>query len=263
VARDSHEPFLYHDGVFRVAATGFSYNRQIQFGTLPKEGGEGQRSERMTLSLSVTVEPRLRMLGLGTPQLTEAVDDRQNSLLLPLERDRPAFFRQDGYKTLNQNTQVYLAFPDREARKVRRLRGSIPVTLLMEERADIVVDKVLEVKKQTFKSDNTELTIEEVAEEKEGARKTYKVKLKMRSAGKDGEPGVSFALDQRLELQDAKGNKYRSWGYSFNGGPNELSGTFNFTDFGGGVEAPVKLVYYHWVTLQHHLGFEFKDLPLP
>jgi hypothetical protein len=158
---------------------------------------------------------------------------------------------------------VSLSYPDREARKAKRVRGSIPVTLLMEERADITVDKILEVKKQAFKAGTTELTIEEVVEEKEGTRKTYKVKLKLRDSNKNADPGVTNALDQRLELQDAKGNKYRSWGYSLSGGGNEAEGTFHFTDFGGGVEAPTKLVYYTWVTMQHHVGFEFKDLPLP
>lgn len=262
-ARDSHEPFVYRDGIFRVSATGFNYNRQIQFGTIPKDGGDGQRSERMSLSLQVSIEPRLRMLAVGTPQLTEAVDDKQNSMLLPLEKAPPVFLRHDGYKTLTQNTQLGLAYPDREAQKVKRLRGSIPVTILMEERPDITVDKILDVKKQAFKSETTELIVEDVTEEKEGARRTYKLKMKLRDLQKDTEPGVNYALDQRIELQDAKGNKYRSWGYSLNGGQKEITGTFTFSDFGGGIDVPVKLVYYNWVTVQHHVGFEFKDLPLP
>lgn len=263
-SQDRYEPYVHHEGIFRVAATGFFYNRQVQFAAVPRDSAvEGQRTERLSFSLSVTVEPRLRMLSVGPVQIIEATDEHGNSLRLP-EADRQAMFRHDGYKTLSQNASVSLAFPDRQARRVKRLRGSIPVTVLLEERPDLVVDKVLSAKNETVKSGTVELTVEEATEEKEGTRRTYKIKMRLRDTDKNNTLGVRYALDQRLELQDAKGNKYRSWGYSLGGAANDVTGTFEFTNFGNaGVEAPVKLVYYTWVTLPHHVTFDFADLPLP
>jgi hypothetical protein len=82
-AGDRIDPFVASEGIFRVAATGLYYNRQVQFGAVPKDGAaEGQRSERMSLNLTVTIEPRLRMLNVGQVQLVEATDDRGNSMLL-------------------------------------------------------------------------------------------------------------------------------------------------------------------------------------
>ena len=50
-----------------------------------------------------------------------------------------------------------------------------------------------------------------------------------------------------------------------NGTPTSVQGTFMFGEPGNGVQAgkPAKLTYYGWVTLQHQVEFEFRDLPLP
>jgi hypothetical protein len=43
-----------------------------------------------------------------------------------------------------------------------------------------------------------------------------------------------------------------------------VQGTFNFGDGGNAqLGKPAKLTYYGWVTMQHQVEFEFKDLPLP
>ena len=50
-----------------------------------------------------------------------------------------------------------------------------------------------------------------------------------------------------------------------NGTPTTVQGTFMFGDPGTGVAVgePATLTYYDWVTMQHQVEFEFRDLPLP
>jgi hypothetical protein len=72
-------------------------------------------------------------------------------------------------------------------------------------------------------------------------------------------------LHQRIELTDDKGQKFQSLGFNWmNGTPTTVQGTFNFGDGGNAqLGKPAKLTYYGWVTMQHQVEFEFKDLPLP
>jgi hypothetical protein len=97
----------------------------------------------------------------------------------------------------------------------------------------------------------------------------------------------SQALAQRLEVHDAKGNRYRTqyptnWSSNGNG---QVDATFMFdlnnpgAPAGGGFRigrilggqpaaaagdnGPYQLIYYEWTTMTHSVPFEFKDLPLP
>src|SRR5207244_2121693 len=68
------------------------------------------------------------------------------------------------------------------------------------------------------------------------------------------------------ELTDEKGANFAAHGFNWtNGTPTSVQGTFMFGEPGGGVQVgkPAKLTYYGWVTLQHQVEFEFRDLPLP
>lgn len=265
-AQNAVSPFVHNEGAFRVEAQGLSYSRNVTFGPVARDGfAEGARSESMNLSLSVTVEPRLRLLGLGHVRLTEASDERGNSLLhanSPGDNIR-GLYRSWDSKSLNLSAYTPLTYACREARRVKRIRGVVPVRVLLEERADIVVDKPLTVKNKTYTAGTTELTVEEVTHNKEGGRNVVKLKFTLKTTDKSGTANLRSSLEQRLQLEDAKGNKFRSWGSSLSGGEENVSGTFEFINFNGGEEAPMKLVYTSWVTLEHHVNFEFKDLPLP
>ena len=43
-----------------------------------------------------------------------------------------------------------------------------------------------------------------------------------------------------------------------------MTGTFQFGDGGDAkIGKAAKFVYYNWITSQHQIEFEFRDLPLP
>ena len=107
----------------------------------------------------------------------------------------------------------------------------------------------------------------DIAEAKEAQGKTYQIAMTARRAGKDQPHDYAWtnSLHQRVELTDAKGNKFLSHGFNWtNGTPTSVQGTFIFGDGGNAqIGKPHKLTYYGWVTTQHQIEFEFKDLPLP
>jgi hypothetical protein len=269
-AQNAFTPYVDYRGPFRLAANSFHYNKSLAFATLPRNQITGsQRSEQLSFMFSVIAEPKLPLLGLGQAKLTLAVDDQDNSLLMPpvqypvYEVYHGGYY---GYRNLVLQTQVQLTGPIPGARAIRHMRGSLPVTLLAEQKPEIVVDRILEVKGKKFEGNQVSVEIEEV---KDGPGKTYQVAMIARRAAKDANQydyAWANSLHQRIELCDEKGNKFASHGFNgVNQTPNSVQGTFMFGDPGNGVAIgkPAKLTYYVWVTMQHQLEFEFRDLPLP
>jgi hypothetical protein len=267
-AQDAVVPFVDYRGPFRLSANSFQYNKSLAFATLPRNRPlGGQRSEQLSFTFSVVAEPKLPLLNLGQPRLTAAVDDQDNSLLpSPVGRVYETHYGgYYGYRNMILQTQVQLAGHGGGARSVKLLKGALPLTLLAEQRPEIVVDDVLKVKHKKFEAKEVVLEIEEV---REGPGKTYQVALTARRGGKDANQydyTWTNSLHQRVELTDDKGHKFQSHGFNWsNGTPTSVQGTFMFGDNSTGqLGKPAKLTYYGWVTLQHQVEFEFRDLPLP
>lgn len=266
ISQDSIVPFVDYRGVFRLSAGNFHYNRSLNFATLPrKQIGLGQRTEQLSFGFSVVGEPKLPLLSVGQPRLTLVVDDQDQSLVpSPVGRGYETYY--GGYygnRNLVWNTQVQLAGPSPGARQVKILRGMVPVTLLAEQKPEIVIDNIATVKNKKFEGKEVSLDIEEL---KEGPGKTIQLMLTARRASKDNQYDYTWtnSLQQRIELRDDKGNKFQSNGFNWNTGtPTSVQGTFMFSDPTGKIGKPAKLTYYGWVTVQHQIEFEFRDLPLP
>jgi hypothetical protein len=261
-------PFVDYRGPFRVWATGFSYHKSLMFGSIPRhQSSIGQRTETMGFMFSVVAEPKLPLLGLGQPKLAAALDDQGNSLMPPQARGgiyetyHGGYY---GYRNLVLQTQVALVGPGTNARSVKLIKGALPVTLLVEQRPEITVEQILTVKDKKFEGKDASL---EIAEVKEAAGKTYHIVMTARRNGKDQGNDYTWtnSLHQRIELTDAKGQKFQSHGFNWvNGTPTTVNGTFMFGEGGNAAMGkPHKLTYYGWVTMQHQVEFEFKDLPLP
>jgi hypothetical protein len=267
-AQNSVTPFVDYRGPFRVWATGFHYSKSLTFGSLPRnQAGGGQRTETMSFMFSVVAEPKLPLLGLGQPKLTAALDDQDNSLVPPAAKNgiyetyHSGYY---GYRNLMLQTQVQLVGPGTLARSLKVIKGALPITLLAEQRPEIVVDQILTAKDKKVEGKDVTLEITEV---KEAPGRSYQIVMTARRNGKDQPYDYTWtnSLHQRIELTDDKGQKFQSLGFNWmNGTPTTVQGTFNFGDGGNAqLGKPAKLTYYGWVTMQHQVEFEFKDLPLP
>lgn len=263
---DTLVPFVCYQGPFRLTANGFYYNRTIQFGTLPRNGlPRYDRSESLAFQFNVQTEPKLPLMAVGQPRLTAAFDNLGRSMLAPGGYHEAGYFGHSGYRTYNYSSQVALGWPDKDARSVRLLRGTLPVVLLSEQKPDVVVDELLKVKDRTFTGPNVQLHIDSVTEANN--KTAYQIKLTAKNTSKTAAQDYSWAnsVHQRIEVLDAKGNKLYSQGYNWeNNTPTSVTATFLYgTNNQPTLGPPVKLVFNHWVTMPHQLEFEFKDLPLP
>lgn len=258
-------PFADQNGPFRLVGQGFQYLRNIEFSSVPRNAPVlGQRIEQLTFRFMVIAEPRMPMLWMGKPILTEAIDENNNSMVppeIPGDNDRQAYHDRGHF----HDAWINLARVGRDSQVVKRLRGVVPVRLLVEQSPELVVEKILQAKGQRMKSDNTDLEIEEVKENKDGGGKRYDVKFSVRNLRGDGGLDYNFysSVRYRVELQDAKGTKYSWGGGGWGGNENSVRGTFTFNHPGGEAGPPARFVFYGWNTLYHRVPFEFRDLPLP
>jgi len=260
---ETYVPHVWHADAFRLTAQGFQYHRTIDFSSLPRNASAtGQRGESLQFRFTVMAEPRLPLLWVGPAVLTEAVDERGNSLLPPTtsgEAERQGFHDRSYYHDAWTN----LVRPRREAEMVKLLRGVLPVRILIEQTPELVVENPKAAKGRKVKSASTELDIEDF-KEAGGGRQGYELKFNVRSLRGDGTDYHFYnSIRHRFELQDAKGNKYGWSGGGWGGNENSVRGTFNFSHPGGEVGPPVKLIFHGWTTLYHRVPFEFRDLPLP
>jgi len=277
---EQYAPFVCHSGAFRVMAQSFSYGRNLHFGTLSKNvlPAAQRSSEYLYLALNISVEPRLPLLNVGQVRLLVAEDEHKNSLIPPQNGNGSTttrYYHGGGFRCFNQHVQTNLVLGPKPARTLTVIRGVIPVTLLAEQKPLITVENVLAAKGKKFEAGSTQLDVDDVGDGPKGIvagnGKAYQLKLSLRETRPEAPHDYSWvsSLAQRLELVDAKGNKYASRGYSWNETtPNSVKGaTFNFAgdNLANNVQPgpPAKLIYYNWLRRDHEVDFEFRDLPLP
>lgn len=249
------------EGPYRFVARGMHFYRTLDFMRLGQPGAPQQElQEQLYLNLSVSVEPRLPLLTVGAPVVTEALDENNQSLRLPPMTDntqyRSYYYGNRGYM---QHVQVPLRAST--ARRVKSLQGVIPVTLLAVQRPKITVTKLPEVKATTFRSGTTTLVIDEVTT---SGNQTV-VKMSISEMTPRGQPDYNWmnTVGQRIEVQDEQGQRLQQYGSNWGINGNTLQGTFTYGNPNVANATAAKLIYYEWITMTQRAPFKFEDLPLP
>jgi hypothetical protein len=256
--------FVGRAGAFRYQASNLQLHKTVDLSAPGKAGAPPARTENLTFSFVIFAEPKLPFMAVGDVQLDAAYDDLKGSMLVPRDGGPWEGRRWGrGYhsgRQLSMHVSLELYRASRKATKVKLLRGSVPVTLLISQRPIVVTDKVLSAKGKKFKVEGVEIHFQDVVKLANGQ---YQLKMSLTNNAAEG--NWMNSLYQRLELQDNKGQKYQTWGTSWGGnGLNNAQLTFTYAPMGGmNMGAPAKFIYQSWTTRQHHILFEFRDLPLP
>jgi hypothetical protein len=270
-----YAPHVGRDGAFRYAAGNFQMYRNIDLSTVnPRGASQPTRSENLTFTFNLFAEPRLPFLGMSEVRLDSAYDSERNSMLIRNDAmDGPAgpfgwggrFGRRyygGGYKQSSMQVSVNLHRPSQKAATMKSLKGVVPVTLLVKQEPIVLSDKILSAKGLKKKAGELEFHIEDV---KKTANNQFQIKFTVSNKGNTTDYTWMNTLYQRIELFDDKGVKFQNWGSSWGGsGGNNVQLTLTYGHFGAGkAPNPAKFVYQHWITRQHDIEFEFKDIPLP
>jgi hypothetical protein len=268
--QDNYEPFKCRIGAFRVMATGFYYNRNTNFGSVSRSPGQpgNQTSESLQLNLTVAVEPRLPILKVGQVVLTAAEDDQKGSMLANVNyNEYPWMWNRywgGQQRSFFQQTSVNMSWPSKSCQTVRVVKGSIPVTLLAEQRPTVVTEDILSAKGKKFQVGSATFHIEDVS--KSGNLYQIKISFSESSTENPWDYSQIQSAQQRIELQDAKGNKYPSYVRSTMF-MSPTSAQFQLSTQAlpkdSKVGPPAKLIYQLWIKMEHEVPFEFRNLPLP
>jgi hypothetical protein len=250
---DSTQGYTHIEGPFRVSATGFYYNRTLQFN---QRGGavNSAGNESLQLNMTVTVEPKMPLLTVKQPIFTEATSDTGENLLLPINPNRQTYY-QHGYRSYMHQVNGQLR-PALSSRKVKVLKGIIPVTVVAQTKPLITIEKLSEAKGKTIKEGSIIIKVEEITNN--NGQNGVKMSITDSSSGASGDYTWMNSIQQRVEVFDQNGNKLQNYGGSWGmSGNNNVNGTFHYSG------VPAKLVYYDWVTMNYQLPFSFEDLPMP
>jgi hypothetical protein len=168
-----------------------------------------------------------------------------------------------GQKQLVVNVSVPLGKASPEARALKLLRGTVPVTLLVEQR---VLEVHGEIQKAAGKKKELEGIEFDIHEVKSPAAGQYQVRMTVTNRANPSDYAWMNTLHQRVVLWDDNGKQLQNFGSSWGGGPGMASVQITMTfgpPFNGKGGKPTRLTYEHWVTTQHDVRFEFRNVPLP
>ncbi len=259
------------DGAFRYAATNMQLYRNINLNTT---NVAASRSETLTLNLNFFAEPRLPFLNMAGEIRIEAAYDSEKNSMIPqnnLNPDQEGFpggrfgrvYYGGGYKQMSIQAGLQLVRVSEKASTIKYLRGVAPVTILVEQRPVNISDDILKAKGKKALIGDLDFHIEDVQKQ---ANNQYSIKFNVTNKGNPNDYTWQNTLYQRLELLDEKGQKFQNWGSNWHGGGNNSVGmtlTYNGNTGGNKPAEPKVFRYQHWVTRQHDIQFELRDVPLP
>jgi hypothetical protein len=249
---DAPSSYIQLHGPFRVSATGFYYNRNILFNNRG-QAPSNNVTETLQMNLTVSVEPKMPLLSARPPIFTEATDDAGDSLILPINPQRNSYHH--GYRSYMHQISGQLK-PAAGGRRLKSLKGTVPVTVVAQTNPLITIDKLGEAKNKTVKQNSTTINIQEVTQN--NGHPGIKMSITESTPGGQNDYTWMNSIQQRIEVFDDKGTKLQSYGGSWSmNGNNSINGTFTYSG------VPAKLVYYEWHTLSYQVPFSFTDLPLP
>jgi hypothetical protein len=271
--QDSMNPHVAYAGPFRFLATNIHTSDSVQLSGIPRRGGI-HRYSNMNFNFQIQSEPKNPMLGITQPEIISAVDENGSSMIMPRNpNDRSSYYNPGSFRGHNTYGNLNLTRGDKSATRIKSLKGRIGIVLLAGTSPEIVIAEPLKVKKKTFVGRSIEIDFGALVEDKNN-KGQYSFELTARKLG-DIDPNRpdynwSNTVWQKIELLDANGNAYRTYGpNNSNNNGNVVTMTIPYGnrdrrgDTSTKLGPPVKMVINEWLSITHEVTFEFKDVPLP
>jgi hypothetical protein len=260
-----------YSGPFRFGKFTLQTDYRKSYAPSPRSTDESEEGYRA--QFEVLPEPRVLAIRTGPLAKLEALDDANRSLLDPKVSDPEKVSGQvNGYALGGYQSvlRVKLATPQPGSKRLKVLRGVLPVEVAIPPKAPTLVIPLAESVGKSFKAGDVRITIEEF-DTKPGGPTILKVVAKIEGARG---PGVttnkalvwtrSSMIARSLEVVDGRGQPLVGSTPSTFGG-DELRRTFRFDPVGpgrpGAVPKTLRVYAPEWVAWE--APFEFRDVPLP
>jgi hypothetical protein len=281
-------------GPFRVSLLGLHYQRDLNYDTIsavprlpiPHDGKPPAAlgtagvpaqvnpvaNVQFSARLLVAAEPRLSLYQNGPLQMIEAVDNRGNSLV-PITSDGPTYNRVAGYFGMANGPviqlQAQLHRPELAGEVIKKLRGTIPVTVSSRKPDPLVVSLINGIGK-TVDNSEVQLTVHELRFLPNSQNSLVELSVRANdpnaSVGRNDVEGFSAVLQRtdpqhlQIEVIDTRGQLI-PWFPS--GADSETARvTLTLTKLPETTQ-PKELRYYTLTRASLSLPFEFKDMFMP
>lgn len=249
-------------GPFRVSLQSLAHTRTVnpvQPGAAEHPGGD-----MFVAQLFVTAEPRLQLFQSGQARVAEAADDLGQSLAIPESAaggNMQTYYNNNGVRGFH--LQVMLKYPGRPGKRIKLLRGGVPV-MIATRKADPLEVRLAEAAGKTFKVDGGTLVIKKAAGNDQGP--ILEAELHFQNPPEPGpNPGhQNFILAQScVEILDAQDRPIPVYVNGGTSAPTQANLTVMRNGLQGDVGPPDRLRYYGLNRTNATAAFEFTDLPMP
>jgi hypothetical protein len=257
-------------GPFRVNLVRVSRHRTVVPARPP---APAETRESLSAVLQVFAEPGLAINANGPPVLEEASDDRGQDLrpATPSPYPRPPLWPlryDEGYLGMLQ-VQIPLRITEQPGRRIRRLKGYIPITVVAQADGPLVLP-LAEAAGQWHSADGMDLRIMGVRREKEQTTILLSVRGEPPGpqptvefvAAPPGEFRPQFRFEDHIRILDDRGHPclwYSGQQHREPGANLEVPLVVSKGDAG----PPARVLYHDLVGATTEVAFEFVDQPLP
>jgi hypothetical protein len=269
-----HSVHAGRDGAFRYSALNLQLHRNIDLSTSNAAMSAEGRSDSLTFNFQVFAEPRLPFLTMGEVRIEAAYDSEKNSMLVPAIDEGNLnnfnnmrfgggrrYYGGGGNKQMTMQASVSLQRTSQKATTLKELRGVLPVSLLVEQKPMPIAEKILTAKGKKSTIGDLEFHIETVTKK---PNNLFEIKFSIANKGNLNDYNWMNNIYQRLELVDAKGEKFQNQGSNWHGSNgNSVTLTLTYGNGGRKMGDPDRFLFQHWVTRQHDINFVFREVPLP
>lgn len=260
--------FAPNDG-FRIQPQG------IGFGNIP--GMAGGNADQFSVNLQIQAEPRMNIAMNGLPRLVEAIDDRNNVLIPPVQTNAP-LMHNSGYSQFSEpggpliQTSIALRFPERAGKKIKRLHGIIPLTVT-SRKADPLMIPLADAKGKTYHAAELSITVNDVRLEPNFGQTTIDLTIQPEASPADqngGGFGVTMPIlrapgspQNPLEIVDAQGRPSPQWHLTSHMPMGDASRITIRMMPSAGVGPATHLRYHDLSRVNVESEFDFVDVEMP
>ncbi|WP_165221474.1 hypothetical protein [Aquisphaera insulae] len=274
-------------GPFRVSLLGLEYRRHVGFAPEPLDGQADAGlpparpkgpsapqalrtvvTSNFSVQLQLAAEPRLIVSMAGLPAVTEAVDEKGQSLTMPGRnavdaRPIPSISRGLAPSTI-VTAAIQLVRPEEAGKTIKLLRGTIPL-VIMARHPDPLVVPLAGAAGKSFDKGDLHVEIHEIRQGPNARGRQIELTAKtapppglMTPAG-PGEESAGELQAPQLELVNDRGSPI-PW-YRTGLDAEEHRVTITLAGVLGGDAKELR--YYRVTETRTVVPFEFKDLPMP
>ena len=254
-------PIRHNVGPFQLLMTNLREYKERDFNQPSAANVPGKQDDYISLKITVDSEPRFLVLRVDEPIIESAIDENEKPFGRAASAEDKRRIAEDEKETRSpfatklQVATIYLHRSNAESKKIKDLRGWIPVQMVIDRQRFVVTKSFEKAHGTKFDIDGQTFEIGKPANFKNGAS--------VYISGPRQSEEIERRWYDRVQLEDDNGNLYTP---DFDLPAMRVLNIpvwLNYYIAKGAKTGPAtKLIFEKWLVADYRIRFEFKDVPL-